>query len=302
MKKIFKILSVMSILIMSFSSCEKGEDLITENAKSGGLISATSNIAFKIGVTGDMKIDIVIPKGPAINKIVVNKYYVSVDGDMSNVALLKEIAVDGANASVDDDGTSVYSTSFMTKYDELSNGLTVAGTDLSDPYNLKIGDKYFMTYTAIMDDGTEVNSAAGTAMSVANAWEGDYLYSIDYYHPTAGPADYAAPYSSYTDEDMYVSSVTSTTCEIGYGVWWDTYWFKFTIESDGSITNIEEDPAWGAGTYLAIPNVTPTITNEVSHYDAATGNIYLYYAYDGGSSDAAGRSQRVFHVTLKPKK
>lgn len=133
------------------------------------------------------------------------------------------------------------------------------------------------------------------ALQVANPFAGPYNVELRYFHPTAGGAYPPSsgldnPYGGirrYADQELL--TVTSRTCQTGFGVWQSDNWMNITINPDNSIS-FEVDPTWGYTTTLGDP-YDPT---KISHYDPATGIIYLYYHYTGSGGD------RIFYEVFTP--
>lgn len=102
MKKIFqKSIWVSSLFLLMFAanSCMENTDLITENAKSGGLVNPSGLIAYKLGLTPTFDINVEVPKGAAVEKIKVSYYYMRMsDTTMSNT-LTFDIPINGANVT-----------------------------------------------------------------------------------------------------------------------------------------------------------------------------------------------------------
>jgi hypothetical protein len=73
MKKIISISRwplLLGILLLIAASCNKNEDLVTPNAKTGGLVNpVTSNVAYKLANTPQVEITLDIPVGPPITTI-----------------------------------------------------------------------------------------------------------------------------------------------------------------------------------------------------------------------------------------
>lgn len=208
MKKIISISSwplLLGLLLLMTASCNKNEDLVTADAKTGGLIvPVTSNVAYKLANTPQVEITLDIPAGPAINTIkVYNSFFSSADGVTSPEALMKEVPVNGSTVV------------FSVNYADLKNGILINGNPLPDDETLlSIGSSWNLIYHAVLADGREVVNCSRntTTIGVANIYAGLYHVTGTFIHPTAGPRA--------IDEDKYLTAisayqVTSTTGDLG---------------------------------------------------------------------------------------
>lgn len=134
------------------------------------------------------------------------------------------------------------------------------------------------------------------AYTPPNPYAGDYETEMRYFHPTAGgshpsnpPFDPDNPYGGIRYADKTLTAVTGRKCETWFGVWeTDKCWI--TVKADNSIVfEVWED--WGYDVKLGDP-FDPT---KISHYDPATGKIYLYYYYEGSGG------ARIFWEVFTPK-
>ena len=75
--KIKLFLLVFTALGFLFTACNKSEDLVTDGAKTGGLVTPTSSIPYKLGATPTVDIDVTIPMGPGIASVEVYNQYTS---------------------------------------------------------------------------------------------------------------------------------------------------------------------------------------------------------------------------------
>jgi len=279
---------------VTLSSCLKDDDIMTEDAKEGGMVIPVANVPYKLNNTPVVNVSLDIPRGPAIAKVVVEKFFLTADGKMSNVVVTKEVDVNGANASVANDGVSSLDASFTQTYSELIGGLTLNGQPLpADENDLTIGDKFVFSYTSVMTDGREVSNKATTNIAIANKYAGNYAVEVLYFHPSV---PYTSPAST-TREDRDVSAITADISQSGFAVWVDN-WLRFEIDPvTNLVVNFEVQDTWSYDVRLGVPGVDPTIEADmISRYDPATKTIYLYYAYDGSANPYG--TTRVFHHTL----
>jgi hypothetical protein len=113
------------------------------------------------------------------------------------------------------------------------------------------------------------------AYTPPNPYAGDYNVEMRYFHPTAGGTYPTDPYGGVRALEKTLVAVTGRKCETWFGVW-DTDKCWITVKADNSIVfEVWED--WPYDVKLG----DPKDASKVSHYDPATGIIYLYYYYEG---------------------
>ena len=72
---------VFAMLALALNSCVEPDDLITSDAKEGGLVDVLSgNIPFKSGTNPTLEVSFEIPVGPGIQTVEVAKSFTTVDG------------------------------------------------------------------------------------------------------------------------------------------------------------------------------------------------------------------------------
>jgi hypothetical protein len=170
---IFSAISLV-FLMQLFTACDKTPvDLMTGDAKTGGILSPNLSIAYLLGATPIVDVALEVPKGPAITSIkVYNRYLRRSDTTYSNQVLLKTIDVGSAN--VDESLTKDYTLT----YADLSKDITVDGEPLPTDENLlPIGDTWELLYISEMADGRSVENSALTKIDVSNRWAASYLMS-----------------------------------------------------------------------------------------------------------------------------
>ncbi len=111
--------------------------------------------------------------------------------------------------------------------------------------------------------------------SAPNPYAGDYKAELHYFHPTAGGSYPDDPYTHETNDKTLVA-VTGRKAETGFSTWYDNNLCWITINADNSI-KFEVADTWSYDVKLGDPNDA----SKISHYDPATGIIYLYYHYSG---------------------
>jgi hypothetical protein len=119
-----------------------------------------------------------------------------------------------------------------------------------------------------------------------NPYAGDYTAHVIYRHPAAGT--YPDNINVEDDYDKTLSAITGRKCETAFAVWEDLCWI--TVLADYSISFQVAD-SWPYVVNLG----DPYDPSKISHYDPATGIIYLYYNYLGASG------YRIFWETFTPK-
>jgi len=174
MKKI--IFSVLSLIltVVIFTSCDKKyTDLMTADAKTGGIVVPAGSIAYLLGATPSLNVSLTVPKGPGITSIeVYNQYLRRADTVNSNSVLMKTIDVSSANTSADDVAD------FSISYADLTKDILVGGAALpADENLLPIGDTWQLTYISVMADGRRVQNSSITGIDVSNRWAASYLLS-----------------------------------------------------------------------------------------------------------------------------
>jgi hypothetical protein len=179
-------------------SCDKTyTDLMTGDVKTGGLLSPTSSIPYKLGSTPSITVTLDIPEGPGIQSVEVYRTYT----DKTEV-LDQTIEVGSANAA--DDVTKEISYT----YSQLIAGLSMP----TDENTLTIGDKWTIRYVSVMEDGRKVDVSGKTTVAVANFFAGPYVKDMSYFHPTAGGSYPTTPYSAYT-ENIDLVALNASECD-----------------------------------------------------------------------------------------
>lgn len=255
-----------AVLALLFISCNKEEDLLTSDAKTGGLVVPTSGIPYKLGATPTVNVSVFIPQGPAISKVeVYNTYSGKVSGESktSNQALMATFDVNGENVSKDVTKT------FSVKYTDLIKGLTYNGGALpSNEGLLPIGDYWTFNYTSVLSDGRAVVNNAKTKISVANQYAGAYLCTGVFTHPTAGPRP--------INEEKFLTPVGAYTCNIPAG----------DLGASGYAVDITVDPVTNEVSFSnGVPTAMIGSTTQKSYFEPSTGKFYLHYFYVGATGN-----------------
>lgn len=277
MKKIIqKSIWVSSVFLLMFvmNSCLENTDLVTENAKTGGLVSPSlAKFPYKLGATPSFDIPIVVPVGPAVTSIkVMNSYSNLVDEVESNEVLMTTLDVAGANA------TEAVTKTLTVDYADLIKDLVIDGGPMpADELTLNIGDFWEIRYITVMADGREVVNNANTVVAVANQYAGDYLCTGVFHHPTAGDRP--------INEEKFLTPVTATKCwtllgdlgSSGYDIYID-------VNADNSCT-VTMGPNEITEVFMSagLPNEFDPATKEFDlsyFYIGATGNRVMEENYE----------------------
>jgi len=267
MKKILKItnlIGIISLVLFTFYSCNKSDDLTSDNAMKGGLVSPiTSNVPYKLGTTTTIPITVAIPQGPGITKIEVwNSYSDATSGNSTNKVLMKTVELNGSNASTAD------TISYSVNYADLIAGLLLDGVALPAETELAIGSAWTLEYVTYVGGRKIVNNAT-TNIGVANAYAGLYQCDGVFHHPTAGDRT--------INEEKYLAAISAYEVSSTLGDLGPNYPIKFIVNPvDNTVTVVEIAP-----TAFAIIMQS----DKVSSYDPATGKFTVWYYYVGASGN-----------------
>lgn len=262
--KIKLFLLVFTALGFLITACNKSEDLVTDDALTGGLVVPTSSIPYKLGATPTADIAIVVPMGPGIASIeVYNVYNSNVTGSSSNKVLMSTIDVASANVSEE-----ITKTLTIT-YNDLKKDITIDGAGLpADETELPIGDYWQLSYTSVMADGRRVVNNATTDIAVANIYAGFYQCVGVFHHPTAGDRP--------INEEKFLTPISAYSCRIPAG----------DLGSAGYAVTITVDPATNDVSFSdGAPVEMLPQADKRSYYDPSNGHFYLYYLYVGGTGN-----------------
>lgn len=265
--KIKVFLLVFAALGFLFSACNKSEDLVTKDAKTGGLVIPSGSIPYKLGATPSVSITVTIPMGPGIATIeVYNKYIGLAAGSESNQVLISTIDVASANV------TEEIVKTFTITYADLKKDLVIDGAGLpSDELLLPIGDSWELSYISVMaSDGRKVVNNSVTGIAVANIYAGLYQCVGVFHHPTAGDRP--------INEEKFLTPLSAYSCSIPAG----------DLGSSGYSVTITVDPVSNDVSFSnGVPVDMFAQTDKRSYFDPANGHFYLYYFYVGASGNRA---------------
>jgi hypothetical protein len=262
---IFNVFLPMLALGLLLGACQKNEDLLTADAKTGGLAIATSSVPYKLGATPTVPLSVSIPMGPGISKIeVFNQYTRAEDGKKSNKVLMTTIDIASGNVTED------MVKNFTITYADLINGIILDGEPLpADEGLLPIGDSWKLYYESIMaDDSRRVVNNAKTTIAVANLYAGSYQCTGVFTHPTAGPRP--------INEEKFLTPLSAFSCRLPAG----------DLGASGYAVTITVDPATND---ISFSDGAPTDMfaqpGKRSYYDPSNGHIYLHYFYIGATGN-----------------
>lgn len=264
MKHIIKLGVLMLVAqVLFLNSCVEPDDLMTADAKTGGLVVPSTNLLLKAGANQSFDVVIEIPKGPGIASLEMMKVFSQGDTLFSNEAELTPVDVSSVNT------TDTAFISFSLAYADLKEGLTLGGEPMpAEETGLGIGDYWTIVYTAVMEDGRKVVNNSTTVIAVSNKYAG-YYHCVGYFdHPN--PASDRA-----IDREKFLSPISQTK----------------------SLTELGDLGASGYDIYIDVqPDNTVVVTKgatcptdvfmtvgETNSYDPVTGHFFLWYFYVGGS-------------------
>ncbi len=262
--KIKLFLLVFTALGFLFTACNKSEDLVTDGAKTGGLVTPTSSIPYKLGATPTVDIDVTIPMGPGIASVeVYNQYTSNATGDVSNSVLMSTIDVSSGNV------TEEIVKSYSITYNDLKKDIVLNGAALpSDETLLPIGDYWTLSYTSVMADGRRVVNNATTGIAVANIYAGFYQCVGVFHHPTAGDRP--------INEEKFLTPISAYSCSIPAG----------DLGASGYSVVITVDPETNDVSFSqGVPTDFFPQEGKRSYYEPETGKFYLWYYYVGATGN-----------------
>lgn len=285
-KIIFNVFLPIIALGLFLGACQKNVDLLTSDVKTGGLVAPTGLIPYKLGVTPNLSIEVVVPQGPAVKTVHVSYHYMrSADTTLSNT-LKFDIDVAGANVTADFKKALPYTWATLRQGIVLPTDPQIPETDLDPTIADFIGDYWLFSYTVTMEDGREILNNSTTKIAVANFFAGTYDVELQYFHPTAGGSYPNDPYGGLRKLKKDLIPASPFDCYTFFGVWEDNL-TNINIDGDNKVT-ITFDRAAFSG--------DPNDATKVNSYDPATGIIQIYYYYPGSGGN------RIFWEKFIPKK
>jgi len=270
-----------SAAIFSLSSCLESDDLITENAKAGGMIIAPSVVPYK---NADINLNFTINKGATVQSVEIYKTFThNADTTTSSEVLHATIDVGGANSTEAVEKSALFTwANLKENMPTLPKGYVIP----DDGLDADIGDYFTIYLKSVMSDGRVVIGAT-TIISVANFFAGDYTAHLIYRHPSFG----IYPDNIYVEEDndKTLLAVSGTTCVTSFATWGPAEKMYITIDPNTYAISIATEN-WGYDVALG----DPYDATKVSNYNPTTGVLELYYHYYGGGGP------RIFWETFTP--
>ena len=178
MKKILYILSLIALIPFFFYSCESEDNLVTGNAKEGGLVDIlTPSLNYVVGnTTSAYNFTMKIYQGVPVKttKVTLYKYFSSVlDDTVGGSPLSNEVLVTTIDITNQETTESIISPSYF--YPDLIDGLTFKDNPLpASDGNLNIGDAFYFRIVTEMEDGREVEQATRVKLTVSTRFAGKY--------------------------------------------------------------------------------------------------------------------------------
>jgi hypothetical protein len=281
MKTIYKYLLLSASLLFVFSGCVEDEDLVTSDAKLGGLVNPLkTSMSYVVGSTDPYVLDFEVEQGriASTQMEIYKSFYDNAKGVWSDSEVLQE------TISISDQKTHIVSTSYL--FDDLIEGLSVEGTPLSsDEADYNIGDYWNFRILAQTSEGNQHESLGQVKISVATRFAGVYTIKVgEYCHPTAGCSDYGG--------DRIVESVDATTYKVtDIGPWVNEpdNFFYFTIDNDGNVVipeyyNGELQLIWGTDP-MAICGVPLSVDPDGSNWAANSDCVNIAIKQDNGKDE-----------------
>ncbi len=271
MKKIIdtsRIWFLTALVLLAAASCNKNEDLMTDNVKTGGLVQPTATFFYKLGITTQVDIDVTVPTGPQISEIYIYNKFVVNDTTESNEILYQTIP-----------GVT---TALQMTYAQLREGLTVNGQPLpASDTALPIGSSFVLRYEVKMADGRRLINLSTSTIGISNFFAGKYQDVGVFNHPVNGPRA--------INEEKNLVALNAFECKTTVADL-SAYGYEMKINID-PVTNVAKVIAIGES---GSPELIMQQDKE-SKYDPATGVITLHYFYVGGTGN------RVIDETYTPK-
>jgi len=274
--------------VLMLTSCEKANtDLMTGEAKTGGLITPATSIAYLLGATPKVTVALNVPKGPGVTTIeVYNRYLRRAVSKYSNLALIKTIDVASSNLA------DLATKDFTITYADLTKDLKIDGIALPTDENLlPIGDTWELSYVSVMADGRRVDSSVITKIDVSNRWAASY--SMKGYVLRAGDA----VLSGYFKNIPWKLATNSAKSVI--------FW-KTQIWADGSVVGgigpwvLTMDDSAGPDKPMPV-TVTDALNAAVknntsynSRYEPATKTFYISVFWGAGPTNRAAVDTLVY--------
>jgi hypothetical protein len=274
--RIFFGLATFAVVMLLAYSCVEPDDLVTENAKTGGLLTtASQNLSFK-GVP--LTITVGVSEGVESVSFYKNFTFYLPDDTITTDEVL-HVTVTPANGVA----------SFTSTYDQLKAGIASLPATAGD---LKLADFWRFRIVSTMEDGREVESYIKINLTVDNPYSGTYTSSGTRWNfantanantttmPPTGTIASSANFSLTTS----VKTVDGNTCRVHVGnAEQATFgYMNIRVNGDNTVTIIPTEET--------LLNALAPLAGHTSTYDPATKRFTLYYEWT--NADGAYRVMR----------
>ena len=279
--------SVVALCILMLGACDSVDDLVTENAVTGGLVNVeTPLLSYVIGDNADYNVSLQVLQGEvkttAVN--VLKQFTGTVGGEQltSNEVLMK---------TIDIASTTTSSVAFSTNFAELREGLTLNGEALpTDDLDLTIGDFWTISFQAVTSEGNNHRNLGTTKIAVATRLAGVYTIAQGHYiHPSTAPnvtSDYSGSYSRIIES---IDPITYRMSDIGPWEGEPDNFFYFQVDENNNVIILKEwegatQLIWGADELANCadnPTELPDVScnNDVELSDDGHDIIRMSYGY-----------------------
>ncbi|MBN1414172.1 MAG: hypothetical protein JW973_03645 [Bacteroidales bacterium] len=234
MKKIFNLLFVLLIIspAILLMQCDSEDDLVTENAKEGGLVDMlTPSMNYVVNSGKAYSFSMFVYQGEVkTRKLHIYRSFYKSPTDSTAAVYSNELE----DASIDITSTvnnTVVSNGYY--YADLINGLTLNGQPLpASDLDLSIGDRFWFRIVSELSDGRTVEQSVKVSLTVSTRYAGTYKFIEGIYYRIGVLTDQG----SYWDPEYVIESVDAITYKmIGMCAWPDNVLY-FQIDAAGKIT------------------------------------------------------------------
>jgi hypothetical protein len=282
MKTVYKYILLSASLLFVFGGCIEDEDLVTSDAKLGGLVNPLkTSMSYVVGSTDPYVLDFEVEQGriTSTQMEIYKSFYDNAKGVWSDSEVLQE------TISISEIKTHVVSTSYL--FEDLISGLSVEGTPLSsDEADYNIGDYWNFRIVASTNEGNQHESLGKVKISVATRFAGVYtIKESEYWHPTAGfLGDYPGEKAIES-----VDAITYLMTDLGAFDPDPNNRFYFTIDNDGNVVipeyyNGELQTIWGTDP-MAICGVPLSVDPDGSNWINNADCVNLAIKKDNGKDE-----------------
>lgn len=275
-KSIYSALSLI-LIFLAFTSCEKTtDDLMTADAKTGGLVNPTGIIPYKLGMTPSFDIVVDVPKGLGIQTIEVQKYYTRMSDTTESNIVSTTIDINSENATAELEKVMTHTWATLKEGLVLPTDPQIPASENDPNIANFIGDYWTFKYICTLSDGRIITNTNTTQVSIANFFAGSYDLLMKYFHPTAGGSYPDTPYGGDRKSKADLVPIGALDCSTYFGVWQDNHVF-IHIAADYTVTLTFDRADAVQG--------DPNNPANVCSYDPETGVIKLYYYYPGSGGN-----------------